>query len=231
LLPVGEGRGFVADFARQCLLVEDQAANRDWLVAALRHAFGDVTIHTARTLKEADAWLDAGGRQGLWLALIDLGLPDGSGTQLIRRLRDEAPDAMLVVATIYDDDQHLFDALAAGVHGYLLKDQDVDAMTSLLQRVEHGEPPLSPSIARRLLRHFAVPGTSAPGAGEDETTLTGRETETLTLLARGLTINEVARALGLKPQTVAGYVKVIYQKLNVSTRAEATLKAVKRGLA
>lgn len=216
---------------RQCLLVEDQAANRDWLEAALRRAFGEVAIHTARTLKEADAWLDAGGTQGLWLALIDLGLPDGSGTQLIRRLRDAAPEAVLVVATIYDDDQHLFDALAAGVHGYLLKDQDVEAMAALLERVEHGEPPLSPSIARRLLGHFVAPGRSAAGSGDDEMALTGRETETLTLLARGLTINEVARALGLKPQTVAGYVKVIYQKLNVSTRAEATLKAVKRGLA
>jgi DNA-binding NarL/FixJ family response regulator len=216
---------------RQCLLVEDQAANRDWLEAALNHAFGDVTIQIAKTLKEADAWLDAGGTQGLWLALIDLGLPDGSGTQLIRRLRDEAPQAVLVVATIYDDDQHLFDALAAGVHGYLLKDQDVDSLAALLQRVEHGEPPLSPSIARRLLGHFAAPGRPAAGPGDDETALTSRETETLTLLARGLTINEVARALGLKPQTVAGYVKVIYQKLNVSTRAEATLKAVRRGLA
>ena len=214
---------------RQCLLVEDHAANRDWLTAALRQAFGDVAIHTSRTLKEAEAWCDAGGAETLWLGLIDLGLPDGSGTDLIRRLRAEAPNATLVVATIYDDDQHLFDALAAGVHGYLLKDQDVDAMAGLLQRAGRGEPPLSPSIARRLLRHFAVPAASV---GKDEdTALTGRETETLTLLARGLTVNEVARALGLKPQTVAGYVKVIYQKLNVSTRAEATLKAVKRGLA
>ncbi len=70
-----------------------------------------------------------------------------------------------------------------------------------------------------------------PVAAVDDARLTGRETETLTLLARGLTIAEVARTLDLRPQTVAGYVKVIYQKLNVSSRAEATLKAVRRGLA
>lgn len=217
----------------RCLLVEDQAANRDWLSQALCRAFDDVEIHAAGSVKEAEAWLDAGGARDLSLAIIDLGLPDGCGTRLIRRLRDEAPGAVLVVATIYDDDQHLFDALAAGVHGYLLKDQDVETMAGFLRRVEHGEPPLSPSIARRLLRHFAMPGTrAAANDGTDgDVALTGRETETLTLLARGMTINEAARTLNLKPQTVAGYVKIIYQKLNVSTRAEATLMAVRRGLA
>lgn len=217
---------------RTCLLVEDQAANRDWLTAALRQALGDIVIHEARTLKAAEAWFEAGGVDCLWLALIDLGLPDGSGVDLIRRFRLEAPQALLVVATIYDDDQHLFDALAAGANGYLLKENDADMLVHYLRRIEDGEPALSPSIARRLLRHFHMPARqTGPAANDDEAALTGRETETLTLLARGLTINEVAKMLNLKPQTVAGYVKVIYQKLNVSTRAEATLKAVRRGLA
>ena len=216
---------------RLCLLVEDQLANRQWLVEVLQTAFSDVEVVEATSLREARAWLDSDPRAAnLWLALIDLGLPDGSGVTLIRDMKQAFADTLLVVASIYDDDQHLFDALSAGAHGYLLKDEESGVMASYLRRIESGEPALTPSIARRLLGYFQAP-ERAEIADENDVRLTGRETETLTLLARGLTIAEAARTLALKPQTVAGYVKVIYQKLNVSSRAEATLKAVKRGLA
>ncbi len=221
----------MTDPARLCLVVEDQAGNRDWLTAMLRQAFGGLDVIVAGSLREARAWMETDPRAGtLWLALIDLGLPDGSGVDLIRYVKQAAPAALLVVASIYDDDQHLFEALSAGASGYLLKDQESDVMAHYLKRIEAGEPALSPSIARRLLGYFAdAPRETETDSGDAR--LTGRETETLTLLARGLTIAEVAKALDLKPLTVAGYVKVIYQKLNVTTRAEATLKAVRRGLA
>ena len=131
-----------------------------------------------------------------------------------------------VVATIYDDDTHVFEAIAAGARGYLLKDEEADQLVSLLQRIERGEPPLAPSIAHRMLAHFRA----APAPKQDDAGLTARETETLSLIAKGLTIAEAAARMGLKPQTVASYVKTIYEKLNVSTRAEATLAAVRRGL-
>ncbi len=215
---------------RLCLLVEDQAANRQWLVSVMRAAFSDVEVIETASLRAARAWLDKDPRApGLWLALIDLGLPDGSGVNLIADMKQAFPATLLVVASIYNDDQHLFDALAAGAHGYLLKDEEGGVMASYLRRIEGGEPALTPSIARRLLTYFQAPDRLA-ALPDGEARLTGRETETLTLLARGLTIAEAARALALKPQTVAGYVKVIYQKLNVSSRAEATLKAVQRGL-
>ena len=217
--------------SRLCLLVEDQAGNRQWLVEVLHAAFSNVEIVEMTSLREAKAWLDTAPRAvDVWLALIDLGLPDGSGVTLIRDMKAALPETLLVVASIYNDDQHLFDALSAGAHGYLLKDEASGVMASYLRRIEGGEPALTPSIARRLLGYFQAPErTEVAAAGEVQ--LTGRETETLTLLARGLTIAEAAKTLALKPQTVAGYVKVIYQKLNVSSRAEATLKAVKRGLA
>ncbi len=163
--------------------------------------------------------------------MIDLGLPDGSGVELIRHMKQTAPGRCWWSPSIYDDDQHLFEALSAGASGYLLKDQESDTMAHYLKRIEAGEPALSPSIARRLLGYFSETPREAVETDAAEARLTGRETETLTLLARGLTIAEVARTLDLRPQTVAGYVKVIYQKLNVTSRAEATLKAVKRGLA
>ncbi len=223
----------MTDSARLCLVVEDQAVNRDWLLGVLRAAFDGLEIVTATSVREAKAWLEEDPRAAnLWLGLIDLGLPDGTGAQLIRHIKQVLPGALLVVASIYDDDQHLFEALSSGASGYLLKTEPAEVMAYYLKRIEAGEPALSPSVARRLLAYFSESAPREPvDSDSGEARLTGRETETLTLLARGLTIAEVAKTLDLKPQTVAGYVKVIYQKLNVSTRAEATLKAVKRGLA
>lgn len=211
---------------RHCLLVEDQPTTRDWMMQVLRSAFPDLVIDTAGTLRAAHAWLDTQAGD-LWLAVIDLGLPDGSGIDIVRRLANERPESLPIVATIYDDDAHLFDAIAAGARGYVLKDEEADLLVRYLQRIERGEPPLSPSIALRMLDHFRAPSQKPA----DDAGLSPRETEVLALLARGLTVAEAARRLGLQPQTVASYVKVIYQKLCVSSRAEATREAVKRGLA
>ena len=211
--------------ARLCLLIEDQPRTRDWMLAVLSSAFPDLRIETVGTLKAAHAWLDRHGAE-LWLAIIDIGLPDGSGVDIVRRLQRERPDVLPVVATIYDDDAHLFEAIAAGARGYVLKDEEADLLVNYLRRIERGEPPLSPSIAHRMLSHFR-----APAQAKDEAGLSPRETEVLTLLARGLTVSEAASRLSLQPQTVASYVKVIYQKLCVTSRAEATREAVRRGLA
>lgn len=212
-----------------CLLVEDQPRARDWMIGALARAFPDLAVTAVASLREAKAWLrkyDETSGTGLALALIDLGLPDGSGIELVRSLVAERPAVLPVVATIYDDDAHVFEAIAAGARGYLLKGEESDQMVDFLLRIERGEPPLSPSVAHRMLAHFR--GAQAPKP--DDVGLTSRETETLSLIARGLTIAEAAVQMRLKPQTVASYVKVIYEKLNVSTRAEATLAAVRRGL-
>lgn len=210
-----------------CLLVEDVSATREWLKSALSTAFPGIMIEACATVRLAQQALD---RRSVpfAVAVIDLGLPDGSGLDLIRRLSREAPSTFCVVATIYDDDTHLFDAIAAGAAGYILKDEDAELVVGLLGRIARGEPPLSPSIARRILGHFQG---GAPAPRSDDAGLTAREIEVLTLIAKGMTIAETARLIALKPQTVASYVKMIYSKLNVSTRAEATLEAVRRGLA
>lgn len=211
---------------RSCLLIEDQPATRDWMMGVLASAFPGIEIATVASLKAANAWLDTHA-EGLWLAIVDLGLPDGSGIEIVRRLASRHPDVLSIVATIYDDDAHLFEAISAGARGYVLKDEEAELLVGYLKRIERGEPPLSPSIALRMLAHFRAPATKA----SDEAGLSPRETEVLTLLARGLTVAEAARRLGLQPQTVASYVKVIYQKLCVSSRAEATREAIRRGLA
>jgi DNA-binding NarL/FixJ family response regulator len=98
-----------------------------------------------------------------------------------------------------------------------------------LHRIDHGEPPLSPSIAQRMLTHFQRRAASLAGAEAGEA-LTPRELDVLRLLGRGLRIGEAARVLGLTHHTVAGYVKAVYRKLNITSRAEAAVEAVRRGL-
>ena len=206
------------------LVVDDLPSSRDWLAQALGLAFPGIAVAQAGSLAEADAAMESGVPP---LALVDLGLPDGSGVQLIQRLLQRDPACVCVVATVFDDDAHLFPALAAGAQGYVLKDQSPQALAAMLQGIAAGQPPLSPSIARRLLRHFQpVP---LPTAAE-EPALTARETDVLRLVAKGYSVPEVAQALVLSRHTVVGYLKDIYRKLRVSSRAEATLEATRRGL-
>ncbi|ESQ86975.1 hisitidine kinase [Asticcacaulis sp. AC460] len=213
-----------------CLVIEDQPANQARMTRALTAAFEGLEVDCTASLKAARLWLNeltAGRLARFTLAIVDLGLPDGSGIELIEEITARYPAVTCVVSSMYDDDGHLFDALSAGARGYLVKHQEPEMIVHYLRRIGQGEPPLSPSIALRLMDHFRNQTLKAP----QEVALTGRETETLALLARGLTVAEAARHLGLTHSTVAGYVKIIYQKLNISTRAEATLHAVKRGLA
>ncbi len=215
---------------RQCLVVEDQASVRTWLVGALRGTFPDMAIAEAATLGEAYRWLDGqerGATLPFSLALIDLGLPDGSGIDLLRRITLRHPGTTAIVATIYDDDAHLFDAIAAGASGYLLKDRDEAALSMLLRRIDAGEPPLSPSIAWRIMQHFQ---SRERIDRQDDASLTPREIEVLTLISAGMTTTETAQKLGLSAHTVTSYIKILYQKLNVQSRAEVALAAVERGL-
>lgn len=207
---------------KTCLLVEDVPEAAEWLARALESTFPDIALQRAANLAEARQALSAHPEPEL--ALIDLGLPDGDGVDFIAELNYRAPRCLCVVASIFDDDQHIFPALRAGAQGYLLKDQDQDAIVELLQGIIAGRPPLSPAVARKLLAHFRVaPELATP-------VLTERETEVLRLIAKGLTTSEVARMLGISANTVPSYVKEIYRKLNVSSRAEAALTARNMGL-
>lgn len=211
----------MTDF-RHALVLDDLPGARNWLAEAVHAAFPGIEVALAGTLAEAMARLDPPPA----LALVDLGLPDGSGIQLIEALQQRNAGTLCIVATVFDDDAHLFPALRAGAQGYVLKDQDREALAGMLRGIVQGQPPLSPSVARRLLRHFQP----AMNATTDEVPLTPRETEVLRLTAKGLTLGEVASALELSRHTVSGYLKDIYRKLSIGTRAEATLEAARRGL-
>lgn len=212
---------------RTALLVDDLAPARAWLRSALLDAFPEIRITEAGSLAEARTALAVLGAAPD-LALVDLGLPDGSGLRIIEGLQREQAPTLCVVSTVFDDDAHVFPALRAGAQGYVLKDLPAAALARMLRGILDGQPPLSPSIARRLLRQFQ-PATATPQPATAEA-LTARETEVLQLIAKGYTVQQTAAALGLSPHTASGYVKEIYRKLSVNSRAEATLEAARRGL-
>ena len=218
---------------RQILIVEDQVDTRAWLVQTVTAAFKNIEVAETASCASTFAWLKHNGTRMADsinpLALIDLGMPDGSGIDIIRELTAHYPTVLRVVTTIYDDDQHLFEAIAAGAQGYLLKDHHPDTIGQYLHRIDNGEPPLSPTIAQRMLQHFAQARAPLPNP-QSSGTLTAREVDVLRLLGRGLRVAEAARVLGITPHTAAGYVKTIYRKLNISSRAQAAIEATHRGL-
>lgn len=205
---------------QRALVVDDLAASRDWLGRALALAFPGIEVDYAQDLAGAFARVEPLPS----LALVDLGLPDGSGTRLIEYL--SARGTLCVVATVFDDDAHLFPALRAGAQGYVLKDQRPEDLAELLRGIAAGHPPLSPSIARRLLQHFRP----APSAVEDAPHLTPREIDVLRLVAKGYTLAQVAESLAISRNTASGYLKDVYRKLSVTSRAEAALEATRLGL-
>lgn len=215
---------------KRALIVEDLPDIRTWLADAASEAFPGVETACAGRRDDALAII---AQREFDLALVDLGLPDGSGIDVVAALRSKQPRAVSVVVTIFDDDEHLFPALQAGAFGYLLKEQPRDALVAQLLRISLGEPPLSPSIARRVLGYFAAATGQRLATVrqlESEVRLTDRETEVLQRVAKGYTMPEIAQQFGLSRHTIGDHIKQIYRKLNVSSRAEAALEAARRGL-
>ncbi|NKF24011.1 response regulator [Solimonas marina] len=211
---------------QQGLVVEDQPALSRWLKETLEEAFPGMAVRTAETLAAGRRAFET---QAPDIALIDLGLPDGSGIELIEDSASSSPACQCVVTTIYADDQHLFPALRAGAAGYLLKDQPRARTVTALRGIAAGEPPLSASIARRLLRVFGD-DRNARANGSVAPKLTPRERETLTLIAKGFKIAEVAENLGVTRNTAHEFVKNVYRKLKIGSRAEAAVEATRLGL-
>ena len=209
------------------LLLEDIPEIRAWLKALTKQVFPAAQITECSRVQDALALVNS---QRFSLALLDLGLPDGSGVDVIAALRDKQPEVQSVIVTIHDDDEHLFPALQAGAFGYLLKEQSRELLIEQLQRMRQGEPPLSPSIARKVIAHFASQRRPQATNLLPEVSLTDRETEVLLRVAKGFTLPEIGVQLGLSRHTIADYVKQIYRKLNVSSRAEAALEAQRLGL-
>jgi DNA-binding NarL/FixJ family response regulator len=207
---------------KSVLIVEDLSETRRWLAGIVTAAWPGCRIHEAAGMRAGIAEAAARNHD---VALIDLGLPDGSGLEVLRAIRLLTPDAICVVTTVMGDDASIVGALSAGAQGYLLKEQSETLLVRQLRQTAEGVPALSPSVARRIMEHFRRTG---PATAED--VLTAREREVLALIGRGLRNGEVAQALGISENTVAGYIKDIYRKLGISSRAEASWHAARLGL-
>lgn len=163
--------------------------------------------------------------------LVDLGLPDGRGEELLRWLSEELPDAELLVFTVFGDESRLVAALQAGATGYVLKGCTTDELIQAIEQIRGGGAPISPLLARMLLRQFRVT-QDAPSVVQvlHEVVLSERETEVLRLVAQGYVNKEIAARLAISPATVGSHIKNLYRKLAVHSRVQVVRAAQERGL-
>lgn len=208
---------------RRVLIVEDVAETRRWLATIAAEAFVGSTVDCVATRRSALHFLRGATPD---IALVDLGLPDGSGLDVLRELRATAPNTLCVVTTVMGDDASIVAALSVGAGGYILKEQPAERITRQLAQITEGVPALSPSIARRIMEHFRRTGPVLNDEGE----LTSREKEVLALISRGLRNAEVGQHLSIAETTVATHLKAVYRKLGISSRAEASWHATRMGL-
>lgn len=206
------------------LIVEDYPPMMLMLKAALQSAFPSINVDEATTL--ADAY-DLMNGKNYNLALIDINLPDGSGLDLVTHIKSTKPQVLCIMATVFDDDDNLFKALSNGADGYIIKDESQSKLAEHLQGIVRGEPALSAGITRRLIKQFQTKEPQSPAPTEE---LTSREKQVLTHIAQGLQRKEIARELNLSVHTVSDHTKVIYRKLKVSSKVEATKVAINLGL-
>ncbi|NOX61239.1 MAG: response regulator transcription factor [Chloroflexi bacterium] len=157
------------------------------------------------------------------VALLDIHMPEMSGIDAARMIRERFPSVQVLIVTGFGNDAHLYAALQAGVTGYLLKDATGDELVDAIRGAAQGKPQLHPQIARRLMTQMPRPKTPL-----DE--LSEREREVLTLIGRGMSNKEIANALHLTEATIKGYVSAILGKLHVDDRTQAALLAVRYGL-
>ncbi|GAA4430045.1 response regulator transcription factor [Acidovorax lacteus] len=219
------------------LVVEDEPAFlQRFSEAVQRHAQLEL-VGAVATVSAACATIDAVLPD---VVLTDLGLPDGSGTTVIRHALARRSDCDVLVVTMFGDDAHVTDSIAAGATGYLMKDALPDSMADSILQVRDGGSPISPGIARRVLQRFRVAATGmvaspeplvvSPATPPVDNPLTAREADILRLVAKGLSFSEIGEVLDISPHTVVAHVKRIYRKLAVHSRGEAVYEAQAIGL-
>jgi DNA-binding NarL/FixJ family response regulator len=210
------------------LVVDDDDAFRETVCAAIARDDGMVLADQVSNVESAREAIANGEFD---VALIDLGLPDGNGIDLIREIATTRPDTDVMVVTVFGDEAHVLASIEAGATGYLLKRSLNDTLGATVRELRAGGSPISPVIARQLLHRFKK-GTPAPSqpAVVDDGGLSEREREVLLFIAKGFTVGEIANMLHLSAHTVATHVKHIYRKLAVHSRTEAVFEAGRMGL-
>jgi DNA-binding NarL/FixJ family response regulator len=165
------------------------------------------------------------------LILMDVGMPGCDGLEATRRIKQELPAVTIVMLTVRDEEEKLFEAIKSGAQGYLLKNIRSREMLTLLRGAVRGQAAITPALAGRMLEEFRRLSRQAPwDAGEEVSGLTGREQEVLSLVAEGATDQEIADTLSISLHTAKSHMRNILAKLHVSSRREAAKYARHKGL-
>jgi Response regulator containing a CheY-like receiver domain and an HTH DNA-binding domain len=198
-------------------MIEDDAPAREIIAGWIRRAEG---FHLVSEHGSAESALAKMPAENPNVVLVDINLPGMSGIECIGRLKPILPETQFVMVTVYEDADHIFHALAVGASGYLLKQTPRADLLAALKEVHAGGSPMSSNIARKVVQSFRRPELEANPSYE----LSPREREVLELLARGYLYKEIADSLQISVPTVNTYIRRIYEKLHVRSRAQAVAK-------
>jgi RNA polymerase sigma factor (sigma-70 family) len=202
-------------------IVEDNDQLRGTLARMINKADG---FRCLSNYPSAEAALEGLPNDRPDVVLMDINLPGMNGVECVRRLKQSIPKSMVVMLTAYEDTENIFNALAAGAAGYLLKRAPRSELLDAIKEVCRGGSPMTTHIARKVVQSFQKSSASSQ-ASEN---LTTREQEVLDFLSQGLMYKEIAEKLGISYETVHTYIRRIYEKLQVRTRTEAVAKFLRR---
>jgi DNA-binding NarL/FixJ family response regulator len=202
-------------------IVEDQAGVAESLKKLINRAAG---LQVIGTYPNGETALEQIPRHKPDLVLMDIGLPGMSGIECVRSLKAVLPSLPIIMLTVYDEGEYLFNSLKAGASGYLLKRTTGEKLVEAITEARLGGVPLTRQMAGKMAQYFQQMGATS----SEMATLTKRERETLALLAEGFRYKEIADQLGIALETVREYVRNTYRKLHVSSRTEAAVKFLKK---
>ena len=214
--------GYKTRVAIAVSIVEDDAQARKILAGWVSHAPG---FRLSGDWGNAEAALAELPQKKPNVVLMDINLPGMSGVEAVKKLKALLPETQYVMLTVYEDADHIYNALAAGATGYLLKETPRQELLKALEDVHQGGSPMTSNIARKVVQSFGQLRASSSNDGD----LSPREQEVLDLLARGYLYKEIAERLNISVPTVNTYVRRVYEKLHVRSRAQAVAKYVNLG--
>lgn len=219
------------------LIVEDDAQMRDFFAGSVARSDALALVAGVGTVAEALAWLDQPG-QRVDVLLTDLGLPDGSGLDVIRHARRRHPECEPLVISMFGDEENVLASIEAGALGYIHKDATPDDIAQTILEMKQGASPISPMIARRVLSKYRLMQAGSPVEDPEvedpppapRPALSIREREVLELVARGFSYAEISRLKQISVHTVQTHIKSLYSKLEVHSKNEAVYEATRMGL-
>jgi DNA-binding NarL/FixJ family response regulator len=214
----------LSDAPLRVLIADDHPVFRSGLVALLERVPTVAVVGEARTGTEA---VQAAAEHGPDVIVMDIQMPELNGIEATREIVRTAPDARVLVLTMFEDDDSVFSAMRAGARGYVLKGADQAEIVRAIEALGNGDAIFGPGVANRVMQFFAGAASLSPKPFPD---LTDREREVLELVARGLGNPEITRRLVVSPKTVRNHVSNILGKLRVADRSQAIVRAREAGL-